>query len=36
MHGNKQCKRFSEMASSGPLYTMMLRNTTEPAVYVKE
>jgi hypothetical protein len=30
------CRRFLELASGGPLYTKMLRNTTEPVMYAKE
>jgi hypothetical protein len=36
MYENKQRKRFSELASSGPLYIRMLRNTTEYVMYAKE
>jgi hypothetical protein len=36
MQGKKQCRRFSELASGDPLYIRMLRNTTEPTMYVKE
>lgn len=36
MQEKKQCRRFSELASSGPLYTKMLRTTTEPTMYAKE
>jgi hypothetical protein len=36
MQGKKQHRRFSKLASIGPLYTNMLRNITEPAMYAKE
>jgi hypothetical protein len=36
MQGKKQHRRFSELAFGGPLYTKMLTNTTEPAMYAKE
>jgi hypothetical protein len=36
MQEKQHRRRFLEMASSGPLYTKMLRNTTEPAMYAKE
>jgi hypothetical protein len=32
----KQRKRFLELASSGLLYTEILKTTTEPAMYAKE
>jgi hypothetical protein len=32
----KQCRRFLELASGGLLYTGMLNNTTENAMYAKE
>jgi hypothetical protein len=35
MQEKKQHRRFSELASSGPLYIRMLMNTTEPAMYAK-
>jgi hypothetical protein len=36
MQENQQLRRFLELASHGPLYTKMLRNTTDPAMYAKE
>jgi hypothetical protein len=36
MQENPQCKRFLEMASGGPPYTEMLKNTTKPVMYAKE
>jgi hypothetical protein len=36
MQGNKQRRRFCELASSGPLYTEMLKNTTEPTMCDKK
>jgi hypothetical protein len=36
MQGKKQRRRFSELAFGGPLYIRMIRNTTEPVMYVKE
>ena len=33
---NKQHIRLLELASGGPLYTEMLKNTTEPSMYDKE
>jgi hypothetical protein len=36
MQENKQCIRFSKLASGGPLYTKMVRNTTKPAMHAKE
>jgi hypothetical protein len=35
MQGKKQRRRLSELASGGPLYIRMLRNTTEPVMYAK-
>jgi hypothetical protein len=35
MQGKKHRRRFSELASGGPLYIRMLRNTIEPAMYAK-
>jgi hypothetical protein len=34
--GNQQRRRFLELASNGPLYTEMLRTTTDPAMYAKD
>jgi hypothetical protein len=36
MQGKQQRRRFSELASRGPLYIRMLRNTIEPTMYAKE
>jgi hypothetical protein len=36
MQENQQRGRFLELASGGPLYTKMLRNTTKPTIYTKE
>jgi hypothetical protein len=36
MWEKKQHRRFLELASSGLLYTKILRNTTEPAMYANE
>jgi hypothetical protein len=32
----KQHRRFLEMASGGPLYTKMLKNTINPVMYANE
>jgi hypothetical protein len=32
----QQRRRFLELASGGPLYTEMLKNTTEHVMYAKE
>jgi hypothetical protein len=36
IQGRKQRKRLLELASGGPLYTKMIRNTMEPVMYAKE
>jgi hypothetical protein len=36
MKRKKHQRRFLEMASGGPLFTKMLRNTTKTAMYSKE
>jgi hypothetical protein len=35
MQEKKKCRKFLELASGGPLYTKMLRNNTDPAMYSK-
>jgi hypothetical protein len=36
MQEKKQCRRFLELASGGPLYTRMLRTITKPVMYANE
>jgi hypothetical protein len=36
MQGKKQHRRFLDLAYGGPLYTKMVRITTEYAMYAKE
>jgi hypothetical protein len=36
MQGKKQHKRFLELASGGPLFKKMIRNTTDHVMYAKE
>jgi hypothetical protein len=34
--GKEKHRRFSKLASGGPLYIRMLRDITEPTMYAKE